>query len=51
MKYAFLIPMGEQMVPQMSYAMGVPRMACYNEDGKIFSLCLNPNCRKKHINN
>ena len=41
MKYAFLIPMGEQMVPQMLFTQWVPfqEWLATNEDGKIFSLC------------
>ena len=41
MKYAFLIPMGEQMVPQMLFSQWVPfqEWLATNEDGKIFSLC------------
>ena len=39
MKYAFLIPMGEQMVPQMLFTQWVPfqEWLATNEDGKIFS--------------
>ena len=41
MKYAFLIPMGEQMVPQMLFTQWVPfqEWLATNEDGKIFSVC------------
>ena len=40
MKYAFLIPSGEQMVPQMLFTQWIPfqEWLTKNEDGKIFSL-------------